>query len=92
MKRNVVDHSRSAQSAAIFLEPEIATKLEERYIEIDTNYGPNYGRSIGYHESRRRDFDQPENFPAGTQKVQILFDIDREAFWNLYVDLLTKKK
>ncbi|MDF2679449.1 MAG: nucleoside hydrolase [Brevibacillus sp.] len=79
-----------ALTAAIFLKPEIATKVEERYIDIDTNYGPNYGRSIGYHETRRRDFDHPENFPAGTQKVQILFDIDREAFWNLYVDLLTK--
>jgi inosine-uridine nucleoside N-ribohydrolase len=80
-----------ALTAAIFLEPEIATKVEERYIDIDTNFGPNYGRSIGYHESRNRDFNKPENFPAGTQKVDILFDIDREAFWDLYVDLMTKK-
>ena len=80
-----------AITAAAFLEPEIVTRMEERFIDIDTNMGPNYGRSIGYHESRRRSFDQPENFPAGTQKVKIVFDIDREAFWDLYIDLLTKQ-
>lgn len=76
--------------AAILLKPEIATRLEERFIDIDDNYGPNYGRSIGYHESRRRALSAPDNFPAGTQKVKILFDIDREAYWDLYVDLMTR--
>ncbi len=80
-----------AITAAVFLRPELVTRMEERFIDIDTNMGPNYGRSVGYHESRRRSFAQPENFPAGTQKVEIVFDIDREAFWNLYVDLLTKQ-
>jgi inosine-uridine nucleoside N-ribohydrolase len=78
-------------TAAIFLRPEIVTRMEERFIDIDTNIGPNYGRSIGYRESRRRSFAQPENFPAGTQTVKIVFDIDREAFWNLYVELMTKQ-
>ncbi|WP_169091242.1 nucleoside hydrolase [Paenibacillus sp. PL91] len=80
-----------AITAAIFLDPKIATKVESRYIDIDDTYGPNYGKSIGYHESRNRDFNKPENFPSGTQKVEIVFDIDREAFWNLYVKLMTKK-
>ncbi len=80
-----------AITAAAYLRPEIVTRMEERYIDIDTNMGPNYGRSIGYHEARRRSFAQPENFPAGTQRVKIVFDIDREAFWNLYIDLLTKQ-
>ncbi len=79
-----------AITAAVFLHPEIATRMEERFIDIDTNYGPNYGRSVGYEESRRRSFAKPENFPAGTQKVHVLFDIDREAFWDLYVSLITK--
>jgi len=77
-------------AVAILLKPEIATKIEERYIDIDVNYGPNYGRSIGYHESRRRSLSTPENFPAGTQKVKIVFDINREAFWDLFVGLMTK--
>ncbi len=77
-------------TAAIMIKPELVTKLEERYIDIDTNYGPNYGRSIGYHESRRRSLSTPENFPAGTQKVKIVFDINREAFWDFYVAMMTK--
>jgi inosine-uridine nucleoside N-ribohydrolase len=77
-------------TAAILIKPELITKVEERYIDIDVNYGPNYGRSIGYHESRRRSLATPENFPAGTQKVKIVFDIDRNAFWDLYVGLMTK--
>ena len=77
-----------ALTAAIFLQPRIATRLEDRFLDIDVTYGPNYGRSIGYHESRRRSFSTPTEFPAGSQKVKVLFDIDREAFWNLYVDLM----
>ena len=76
-------------TVAVMLKPEMVTKMEERFIDIDTNYGPNYGRSIGYHESRRRSLKSPENFPAGTQKVKIVFDIDREAFWNYFVGLMT---
>jgi len=79
-----------ALTAAMLLKPGIATRLEERFIDIDDNYGPNSGRSIGYHESRRRSFATPENFPAGTQKVKVLFDIDREAYWDLYVGLMTR--
>ena len=78
-------------TAAILLEPGLVVRMEERFIDIDTNIGPNYGRSIGYHESRRRSFANPENFPAGTRKVKILFDIDREAFWNLFIELITRK-
>lgn len=79
-----------ALTAAIFLEPEIITKMEDRYVDIDVNYGPNYGRSLGYDERRRRDFSNPENYPVGTQKASILLDIDREAFWDLYIDLMTR--
>jgi len=80
-----------ALTTAIFLQPSIATKLDERFLDIDVTYGPNYGRSIGYHQSRRRSFDTPTDFPAGTQKVKVLMDVDRTAFWNLYVNLMTKR-
>lgn len=79
-----------ALTSAIFLRPQIATRIEERFIDIDTNYGPNYGRSIGYHESRNRTLSNPDNYPVGSQRVKILFDIDQEAFWDLYVELMTK--
>jgi len=81
-----------ALTTAIFLQPKIATRLDDRFIDIDVTYGPNYGRSIGYHESRRRSLDQPSDFPAGTQKVKVLVEIDRKAFWDLYVDLMTRRR
>jgi hypothetical protein len=64
--------------------------MEDRFLDVDVTYGPNYGRSIGYHESRRRSFSTPSEFPAGSQKVKVLFDVDRERFWNLYVALMAK--
>lgn len=81
-----------ALTTAIFLHPALATRLDERFVDVDVTYGPNYGRSIGYHQSRRRSFDQPADFPAGTQKVKVLLDIDRKAFWDLYVDLMTRRR
>jgi inosine-uridine nucleoside N-ribohydrolase len=81
-----------ALTAAIFLKPAIATTLDDRFLDIDVSYGPNYGRSIGYHPSRRRSFETPADFPAGTQKVKVLFDVDRKAFWDLYVDLMTRRR
>lgn len=78
--------------SAILIDPSIATDVQERYIDIDVNYGPNFGRSIGYHESRNRDLTKPENFPPNSQKVEILFDIDQKAFWDLYVEKMTRQK
>lgn len=79
-------------TTAIFLKPEIVKRMDDRYLDIDVTYGPNYGRSIGYHQSRRRSLDTPADFPAGTQKVKVLMEIDEAAFWDLYVDLMTKRK
>jgi inosine-uridine nucleoside N-ribohydrolase len=81
-----------ALTAAIFLRPAIATRLDDRFLDIDVTYGPNYGRSIGYHQSRRRSLDSPAEFPAGTQKVKVLMDVDRQAFWDLYVESMTKRR
>jgi inosine-uridine nucleoside N-ribohydrolase len=79
-----------SMTAAVFLDPKIATRTEDRYLDVDATFGPDYGRAIGYGPSRNRDLSKPGNFPAGTQKVQVLFDIDRDAFWTLVVDLMTR--
>ena len=83
-------HIWDALATAIFLQPGLATKLVDRFLDIDVTYGPNYGRSIGYHQSRRRSFETPADFPAGTQKVKVLLEIDQPAFWNMYIDLMTR--
>jgi inosine-uridine nucleoside N-ribohydrolase len=79
-----------ALATAIVLDPKVIGRMEDRFLDVDVTYGPNYGRSIGYHESRRRSFSTPSEFPAGSQKVKVLFDVDRERFWNLYVALMAK--
>lgn len=77
-----------AMTAAIFLDRSIATDVEARHIDVDTVFGPDYGRSLGYHDSRRRDNAKEEGFGVGTQKVDIVFDLDHEKFWDLYTELM----
>lgn len=76
-------------TAAVWLKPEIATDIQERYLTVDTNYGPDYGRVVSWWTSRNRDVETGEGMPYGVQKCDVLFDIDREAFWDFYVDILT---
>ena len=77
-------------TAAIFLEPEIITDMEERFVDIDDTYGPDYGRSIGYGDSRRRDVDNGIGMPVGTQKAKIVFEINEDMFWDLFISLMQK--
>lgn len=73
-----------AIAAGVFLDRTLVKRSEERYIDIDTGMGPNYGRSLGYNLG---EFKAPGN-PAGTQKATIVFDIDTKRFWDLYVDTM----
>jgi len=67
-------------TAAVVIDPTLITEEETRWVDVNSDYGLDYGRSLGY--SKRG--------PTGTQKARILFTIDEERFWNLMVDLLTK--
>jgi inosine-uridine nucleoside N-ribohydrolase len=58
------------------------------YVDVDTTYGPNYGKSFGYRANERRDLRRPSDFPDGAQRVKVLLDIDRKAFWELFVKLM----
>lgn len=65
---------------ALFLvHPELVTESKDLWVDVDTQFGPNYGRSLGYHK----------NPPLGTQKAKVVFAIDQQAFWNDYVKLVT---
>jgi inosine-uridine nucleoside N-ribohydrolase len=75
--------------AAIVIDPSLAKKIVEVYADVDVAYGPNYGRSLGYRAAPRRDLNRAGDFPEGTQKVQVLKDVDRERFWDLFVHLMT---
>jgi inosine-uridine nucleoside N-ribohydrolase len=67
-------------TAAVVIDPSLIVKEETRWIDVNTEYGLDYGRSLGYQGQG----------PVGTQKARILMTIDEQRFWNLMVDLLTR--
>jgi inosine-uridine nucleoside N-ribohydrolase len=67
-------------AAAVVIDPALIIEEETRWVDVNSNYDPDYGRSIGYLGQG----------PAGTQKARILLAIDEKRFWNLMVDMLTK--
>ncbi|GGZ81766.1 nucleoside hydrolase [Streptomyces subrutilus] len=75
-----------ALTAAVLLDPAVAVAPEERYVDVDADFGPDYGRSLGY---RLDEFSAPRN-PAGTRKATVVTGIDTARFWSLYVGLLRR--
>ena len=73
---------------AYFVDPSIVKTKELRYVYVDYYYGPNYGRSLGFHESRNRDFDNPENFPANSQLIEVVYELHEDLFWNVFIDAM----
>jgi inosine-uridine nucleoside N-ribohydrolase len=67
-------------AAAVVIDPSLIIEEETRWVDVNSDYGLDYGRSLGY----------PRQGPAGTQKAHILMSIDEQRFWNLMVELLTK--
>lgn len=69
------------------LDPSFVTVSEERYLDIDTTMGMNYGRAIGYKTEPRR----PDDFVISplAKKVEVLMDMDVEHFMDLYVKYFT---
>lgn len=70
-----------SMTAAFILKPDIVTNVVENYVDIDVSRGHDYGRSLRYPEGGQ---------PEGTQLAKIVFDIDIEAFWDLFVELMQK--
>ena len=67
-------------AAAVVIDPTLIVKEETRWVDVNSEYGLDYGRSLGYGRQG----------PAGTQRARILLAIDEERFWNLMVRLLTR--
>lgn len=91
-------------AAAIFLQPDIVTHLEERYVDVDTIYGPDYGRTLSYKEINEQEINVEDKFgpdygksigdgkgyPIGTQKAKIIFEIDTSKFWDLFINMMQR--
>lgn len=68
-----------AVAAGVLLDPTLITSYSYRYVTVDTNYGPGYGRALGY---------QPGLAPDGLQRAIIVESVDRDRFFQLMVSLL----
>ena len=67
-------------AAAVVIDPTLIVEEESRWVDVNSDFNLDYGRSLGYQKQG----------PAGTQKARILMEIDEKRFWNLMVSLLRK--
>lgn len=68
---------------AYLVDPSYASDVAEMWVDIDTTWGPSYGRTLGYR--------QPQTPPANyLQKCRVVRRFDNERFFTLFVDLLTR--
>ena len=67
-------------AAAVVIDPTLIVEEETMWVDVNSDYNLDYGRSLGYRKQG----------PAGTQKARILMEIDEKRFWNLMVSLLRK--
>jgi len=68
---------------AYLVDPTYATEVVAMWVDVDTNWGPSYGHTLGYRDTQK---------PAANhlQKHKVVLRFDNERFFKLYVDLLTR--
>ncbi|MHC4742440.1 MAG: nucleoside hydrolase, partial [Planctomycetota bacterium] len=65
-------------AAAVVIDPTLILEEESRWVDVNSDYGLDYGRSLSYKKQG----------PVGTRKARILKTIDEKRFWKMMVDLL----
>jgi inosine-uridine nucleoside N-ribohydrolase len=66
---------------AYLIDPSYASDVKEMWVDVDCNWGPSYGRTLGYEE-------EP---PAKVlQKAKVVRRFANDRFFRLYVDLMTR--
>jgi len=68
-------------AAAAWIDPNIITRSETRYMSVDVDHGAGYGNTLTW---ALRESPQP-----ATQAVEIQFDLDAKEFYDLFVRLMT---
>ncbi|ASJ76346.1 nucleoside hydrolase [Granulosicoccus antarcticus] len=63
------------------VDPSFATLTEELAVDVDTNFGPGYGRTLAYWQ------DQPTN---QLQTMTVIKEFDTARFFDFYIDLMTR--
>jgi inosine-uridine nucleoside N-ribohydrolase len=69
---------------AVFVDPSFATEVKDLWVDMNTNFDANYGKSIVYEGSNP--------FPTINllNQSKVVFTIDNDRFFAFYADLLTR--
>jgi purine nucleosidase len=78
---NATSYIYDTLALAYLVDPSYATDVASMWVDVDTNWGPSYGHTLGYREP------QPANL---LQKATIVRRFDNQRFLKLYVDLMTR--
>lgn len=68
-------------AAAAWIDPAIITKSERRYMSVDVDHGAGYGNTLTWALK--------DESHASTQAVDIQFDLDRDKFYRMFLNLMT---
>jgi inosine-uridine nucleoside N-ribohydrolase len=70
-------------AVAYIVDSTYASEVAEMWVDVDTNWGPSYGHTLGYREPQK---------PAANhlQKHKVVLRFDNERFFRLHADLLTR--
>ncbi len=66
--------------SAIIIDPSLITEETTQWLDVNTEYTQDYGRSLGYKTQG----------PAGTQKARIIHRVNEDKFWSLTNQLIQK--
>jgi purine nucleosidase len=69
-------------AAAVWLDPSVVTKEELLYMSTNIDHGPGYGETLVWAEGN-----QPG---LGERLVHVPTDLDREKFYRMFTDLMTR--
>ncbi len=68
-------------AAAAWIDPSLITTKETRYMAVDLERGAGYGNTLTWVEK-----DKPK---ISVQPVEIQFDLDKERFYRMFIDLMS---
>lgn len=76
-------HIYDTLALAYLVDPTYASEVADMWVDVDTNWGPSYGHTLGYRDAQK---------PAANhlQKHKVVVRFDNERFFKFYVDLLTR--
>lgn len=73
--------------AAYIAQPQLVLEREDYWVGVDTNDGPDYGRSLA--TPAASDVSFMKSFrPFSSQQAEVILKLDNEKFWQVYEQLL----